>query len=421
MRYGKALFWASGQNDAELAPIRDELLAAGDREGAAELEAMLVVMAWHRSDGTGAARHLDAAVELVRDALPSPAKAYVLSQVSRYRMLASRNAEAIAVGREALAMAEQFGLDSVRAATLNNIGTARFQAGDERGLEDLQRAIELATETNSVEICRAHINFAACLSATGSDESSIEHLQLAAAAAERFGDWTSLLFARGQLPQEYQTLGRWDEALALAEQLLGEAPEHYMASQWLTVRALISVARDDVEHALADVATGLALARRAGDPQAVDPQLREAAFVYLQAGRLRDAAALLDELFSLAQSREEVPRATAVRPEFVLVARAFGQERRALALLDKLTVKSVYHDAARAALEGDLVAAAGIHAQLGEIVREALFRLAAAEALVAEGRRTEADEQLLRGLAVARELGAKRWIRQGEALLARSA
>ena len=51
----------------------------------------------------------------------------------------------------------------------------------------------------------------------------------------------------------------------------------------------------------------------------------------------------------------------------------------------------------------------------------ALARLQAAEALVAEGRRAEADEQLRLALAFFRSVGATRWTREGEALLAATA
>jgi class 3 adenylate cyclase/tetratricopeptide (TPR) repeat protein len=422
LRYGKTLFWSSISTDDEVSAIRDELLAVGDREGAAELEAMLVVMRWHQADAEGVARHLDSAEELVRDAPPSPAKAYVLSQISRYRMLAARNAEAVGVGREALAMAQQFGLDPVRAATLNNIGTARFQMGDPGGLDDLERAIQLATETNSVELCRAYINRAACLSGLGETQRSLESLQLAAAAADRFGDWTSLLFARGQLPGQYRVLGRWDEALTIAEELLAEAPDHYMAGGWTLVRAEIAVARDDVERALEDAAAGLALARRASDPQSLDPGLIGAAFVYLQADRPDEASALLEELLASVEAREASRGVALGRiAELALVGREVGQPERVLAALDKASLDSPYHEAARLFLRGDPVAAAEICAELQELPREALFRLAAAEQLVAAGRRADADQQLRRALALSQQLGATRWVRQGEALLVASA
>ena len=51
----------------------------------------------------------------------------------------------------------------------------------------------------------------------------------------------------------------------------------------------------------------------------------------------------------------------------------------------------------------------------------AFYHLCAAEQLVAEGRRAEADEQLRPALAFYRGVGATRYLREGEALLAASA
>ena len=49
------------------------------------------------------------------------------------------------------------------------------------------------------------------------------------------------------------------------------------------------------------------------------------------------------------------------------------------------------------------------------------MRLRAAESLVAQGRRAEADVQLQKALAFYRSVGATRFIREGEALLAATA
>ena len=52
---------------------------------------------------------------------------------------------------------------------------------------------------------------------------------------------------------------------------------------------------------------------------------------------------------------------------------------------------------------------------------EALARVRAAKLLIAEGRRAEADEQLRRAIAFWRSVGATRYIRQAEKLLAATA
>ena len=72
-------------------------------------------------------------------------------------------------------------------------------------------------------------------------------------------------------------------------------------------------------------------------------------------------------------------------------------------------------------LAGDLAAGADLLGEIGARTQEAFLRLRAAEQLVEEGRRAEADEQLNRALAFYRSVGATRYVREGEALLAASA
>jgi hypothetical protein len=61
-----------------------------------------------------------------------------------------------------------------------------------------------------------------------------------------------------------------------------------------------------------------------------------------------------------------------------------------------------------------------VYADLGSLHAEAYTRLRAAEQLVAEGRSGEADVQLQKALGFYRSVGATRFVREGEALLAAS-
>jgi hypothetical protein len=75
-------------------------------------------------------------------------------------------------------------------------------------------------------------------------------------------------------------------------------------------------------------------------------------------------------------------------------------------------------DALRAVLDREFERAAERFAEIGSLPDEALARLRAAERLVAEGRANSADTQLQQALAFWRDVGATRYIREGEALLA---
>ncbi|HSL64546.1 MAG TPA: AAA family ATPase, partial [Gaiellaceae bacterium] len=160
---GRALHAIDESGEEELEAARAMFTARGEIESAAEAEIALALLAWHRGTVARTLEHVDRAATLVEDQPPSPGKAHALAAVSRYRMLGNRNVEAIAAGREALAMAEQLGLRELTAHALNNIGTARVAAGDDRGIADLERSIEIAEEIGSIEASRGYINLASVI------------------------------------------------------------------------------------------------------------------------------------------------------------------------------------------------------------------------------------------------------------------
>jgi predicted negative regulator of RcsB-dependent stress response len=67
------------------------------------------------------------------------------------------------------------------------------------------------------------------------------------------------------------------------------------------------------------------------------------------------------------------------------------------------------------------VEAADAYDDIGALPFAALAALRATETLVEQGRRAEADEQLRRALGFFRSVGATRYMREGESLLAASA
>jgi hypothetical protein len=77
--------------------------------------------------------------------------------------------------------------------------------------------------------------------------------------------------------------------------------------------------------------------------------------------------------------------------------------------------------AAAAICAGDFLRAAEVAQEIGFRAGEAYARLRAARQLVDEGRRAEADVELQRSLEFWREVGAARYVREGEALRAASA
>src|SRR5919201_3151474 len=118
---------------------------------------MLANIAWKEGRRPDMLEHLETARSLVDGCPPSRARASVLSEGSRYAMLADENDRAIELGEEALRLAKELGLDDLRASALNNVGCARARTGDTRGFAELEESIAIAWQASSLcfRCCRA--------------------------------------------------------------------------------------------------------------------------------------------------------------------------------------------------------------------------------------------------------------------------
>lgn len=97
------------------------------------------------------------------------------------------------------------------------------------------------------------------------------------------------------------------------------------------------------------------------------------------------------------------------------------EERLRAALGAPKASESLWVLGGRAALERRFLDAAEIYSRMPYRPAEAYARLRAAEQLVGEGRRAEADDQLQRALGFWRAVAATRYIRHGVRLLAATA
>ncbi|MDQ3382044.1 MAG: AAA family ATPase [Actinomycetota bacterium] len=399
-----------------LEEARDALLAAGDPETAAEACVLLARSWWDQGKNDRGREQLERARELVRDRPASVSAARVLLEVSRYAMLADETEEAIRAGREVFEMAETLGLSELVPSALINIGSARGNTGDEGGIADLERAIEIAEATNNSELPRAYNN----LAAMQSNVQRAHELQLLGKeAAERLGNAPVGRYLEGQILLTLSDLGRWDEFVPLAEEFIAACEAgspHYNEGFIREHLADIYLARDDGEAATAAAARALALAREAKEPQALAPALGCHIGVDLALGRIENARGLAGELVS-------VLKGSATSFGVMTLALAAGElgVRDELPAILATRADRAWVRTAAAVLEGDYELAADIAGEHAWRVDEAELRLRAAEVLAEAGRRPEADVQLQKALAFFRSVGATRYIREGERLLAATA
>jgi class 3 adenylate cyclase/tetratricopeptide (TPR) repeat protein len=424
LRYGNALRLAERRGHEELGEARDAFLAAGDRERAAEAETALGELLNETDEPVRALEHLGRAVELTRELPSSGAKAYALAALSRLQTFSGMEAEAIRHGGEALAIAEKLGLEELRAHALDNIGCARCYLGDlTRGLEDIERSLEVALAANSPECVRSYWNLSQLVAVAGDLRRERMLAEDGLRAAERFG---SVFFARQfreTLVLRHLHTGHWDEFLLVDEELR-RAP--WERPDWLeayrrSARAWIRLARDDAPGALEEAEAMLAAYRERVRKQVefAGAVLAAYGFFLFATGRAGEAGAAADELVStLRGTRHALGGDDPVPIVFLLV----GLNRTAdLESILESRPPTPWKEAAQRVAAGDLVGAADVYADLGSLHAEAYTRLRAAEQLVAEGRRGEADVQLQKALRFYRTVGATRFVREGEALLAASA
>jgi class 3 adenylate cyclase len=420
LRLGESLYLA-GADDAVavLAQTSAAFEAADENEYAAEAEVLLAELWWYRGDGDRCATHIERTQVLLEGQSASPARARALSVVSRYRMLAEDNAGAIATGREALALAEALGLDDLTASSLISVGTARAAEGDPGGVDDIKRGAQIAESVRASEAARGYNNLSYVLEFSGDLAGARDAWANGREWAERAGSAPLLRFITATFSAWAWLEGDWDTALRIADEFIAECEAGAASPLEPNVhvtRSFIRLARADAENAFEDAQRAVELTHHEEDPELQLIALQGLLLVQLETDRVPEAQVTARELLNH-------ERTVKVHP--ALFTLAFAAERLRLksdvqTKVDRLQIPTRWSEASSAILANDFAAAADIFAKMGARPHEALTRFRAAQALVANDQRVEANAQLQSALAFWRSVGATRYVRKSERLLAAS-
>jgi class 3 adenylate cyclase/tetratricopeptide (TPR) repeat protein len=420
LSYGRALFQAEGGGKEALREAADAFLEAGEREQAAlALVALADFVHFIEGKGQEAAANLDLAISLVADSPPSAIKAGVLANRARFHMIADEADRAIPLADEALALATSLGLEELQAHTLNTRGVARTLNGDLGGVDDLERAVEIAPPL-SFELMRALNNLVSTLVELGELERGFALMTRSLEAARRHGNVVAVAWVETQQLDRLYWIGAWEELLERAEQMLDaetSSTPALMAIDAYIFRARLRLAKGQVEGAVEDSAKLVDHARIQGDPQVAFPAFATRAHVLYEAGRHAEAGIAVDELLD----RWRASPSSAAGPwvaELAHVLDGLGRGSELAEASAKVRLRTRWLDAAQALTAGDPVRAAQIYEELGARSDAAKTGLRAAELLAAAGRREEAQSQLSSALEFFRQAGATRYVREAEALLA---
>jgi class 3 adenylate cyclase/tetratricopeptide (TPR) repeat protein len=407
-------------DDALIAEARSELTAAGETGIAAEAEVTFAGLFWLRGDRERCHAAVERALRLIADEDPSPSKAHVLAQTARFAMLGGQDERAIALSRDALRLAEQFGHAAARSRALNTIGCARVTLGDDGGVHDLEESLAIAEAANSLEAWQAAGNYASMLFQLGHLAESDELRNRTIAIGERFGVVAYVRWQRAEEAEMLYRFGRWDDAAAIIEDWLVEAERsaYYMEAPVRGLRSRLRLAHEDVDGAVADASLALDLAREIQDPQVFQPASAWRALVAIDVGRAQDAVEPFDELVERRTGISASAGYAYGDVDTAWVARALGREDD---VEDIFVPQAKANRWARSALHivrGEFAAATEVLEEIGSASDLAYANLRAAQALAATGRRAEGDAHLQRALAFYRSVGATRYVREGESLLA---
>ncbi len=407
-----------------LEQARDALLAAGDDAKAGEAEMLIGQRFWFQGRRDLADEHSRRAAELLAETPPGRSTAWVLSRRSTLASLGGDEELSIELASQALAQAERLDWEEGIVSALSPLGVSRVCLGDRGGLDDLQRGIEIATAAGALgSLSRTYNNLAVARVFLGELEAAFDSRLKALRVAEQIGSAFDLRWYQGVMTEEYYRRGDWDEASRRIDEFLAPVEAgspHYVAYQAYSIRAEIRLGRGDQAGAIRDVEKALELGRIAADVQALFYALATGANVFSLASERGRALILARELIESLSRGVGMQFAVIKLATFAATALRLdlGHE-----LVDALAgnPETPWTDAARAYVQGDFAAAAEILQRISSRPDEAEARLRAAEQLMGEGARPEANGQLHQALELYRSMGSTRYVNECEALLAASA
>jgi tetratricopeptide (TPR) repeat protein len=255
-------------------------------------------------------------------------------------------------------------------------------------------------------------------------DEAMKSLEAFRQGVDRFGTVNNRRWLTYNEAEVHYMQGRWEETLAFADAEIAKAqagsPFYLEPNAWM-IRSLIKRARGDLSGASSDIERAVELARLRKDPQVLGPTLVVRIAILLSEDCHKEAASLFAELIGFGRTLIPSFLMQSVMGEAVIIfawsARDLDRVDEAVAVVEA-SPETPWAAAAMAILEGDAVAAADGLAHLRNRPPENYARLRAAEALVGQGRRDDAEAQLAMALSFFREVGATEFIRQAEELMA---
>ena len=396
-----------------------EVLLAGDVHDAARAEVVLGEYRWLRGDEAGSSEHFIAAEGLADRMTDESAKLRVLANLGRFAMLGDDNERAVALGLPALELAGKLGREDMRAHVLNNIGVARFALGEREGLDDLEASLEIARRVGGPEYVRACGNLASVLACEGQLQRAAELHREGLRVTQDIGHEEATRWLSTEIANDHMLAGNWEEARRIVDELMPgyeEAP-FWIEPQTRVCRARLLIAEGAVEDAVIDADRAVAFVQGQSAFQGLCNPLAFRARLHAELGETKEAARVTAELLDVwKETRSAYVESWLL--DLWFAAWSGGEEARLTAAVGESSVAVPWLDVVSAFIERDFDKATAQLESMASISGAALARLWAGEWLVEQGRHADAAVQLERALPFWRSVGAWRYLRRCESLLA---
>jgi tetratricopeptide (TPR) repeat protein len=249
---------------------------------------------------TSRARDLLAqAVELLEREPPGEELARAYLHTARDAMLSGRAQDCQESSEKAIALSRALGLENHVARALQFRGFARFELGDEKGSEDLRESLRISLELGlGYYTVNAYGNLADLVWTTEGPAQALELYRAAADFGRRRGIAFKAKWVEAESLWTLYDLGRWDELLASAEELI-RWDRRYGGSQVgvmaLSYKAHVLARRGQTAEAESLMSDFLPRARAIQDPQVLAPALVIAALIEEARAESAAAVSLIEE------------------------------------------------------------------------------------------------------------------------------
>ena len=297
--------WRRGRAD-EARALFEHAISEFEREGlvrpAARASAALAEIDFNEGHPSEAATRLTAALDTLANEEPDEDVALVTAQLGRFLMLAGRRDESRPYLEQALALAEAFALPEIFVDALTSKSLSLTNAGRLAEAEILLEGSIARAEGGELPraAARALNNLAVNYESADRFSETLATTDRALAHAGRAGDRGWELVLRAGNVSTLVLVGRWHDAIAIADQLAEDPQSHMVAN--MTVHAVeIDCWRGDVERARERL--GSNASTDSDDPQALASQALHEAMVLRAEGNPRAA---LEALRPALEAREEL-------------------------------------------------------------------------------------------------------------------